>query len=350
VTEIVDLFDEEQYTGLRKSIRNIVFPPKCTEVGVNMWSGYKDLEFAFPNGDNDTITEALSNRFEGLSFHKTCYYQSYHDNKTTLQNLKRKINQLNVSGKQRDCLGMTSLHILACSTNPTIEMYRLLIDKFPETLIMKDKWGDIPLLYAVWCNASTEVLDLLVKSYKTLHPDYEINWKDMLLTLTKANVPLANIQRLINAQQSSFSNQKYDIQAIVMKLAIYDTSQASLRKPFTSVDIVQYLLQISISKRLDSLGISKWRKDLENCIKSLPDKAKNREDDTKAVYDRLVVYESIKEGTSVLELALWKAKIDNSSRNKRAKVDGEVSYRDQCRVNSGADIVIRNVLPYLVSK
>ena len=59
VTEIVDLFDEEQYTGLRKSIRNIVFPPKCTEVGVNMWSGYKDLEFAFPNGDNDTITEAL---------------------------------------------------------------------------------------------------------------------------------------------------------------------------------------------------------------------------------------------------------------------------------------------------
>ena len=67
------------------------------------------------------------------------------------------------------------------------------------------------------------------------------------------------------------------------------------------------------------------------------------------MYDTLATYESIKEGTSVLELALWKAKIDEG-RNKRARVEGDDSYKDRCRVNSGADIVIRNVLPYLLPK
>ena len=56
-------------------------------------------------------------------------------------------------------------------------------------------------------------------------------------------------------------------------------------------------------------------------------------------------------------LALWKAKIDefvtrdSSQRcNKRARVDNEVSYKDQCRINCGADIVVRNVLRYLLPK
>ena len=44
--------------------------------------------------------------------------------------------------------------------------------------------------------------------------------------------------------------------------------------------------------------------------------------------------------------------IDRGQQNKlkRARVDGEVSYRDQYRINCGADIVIRNVLPYLLPK
>jgi len=57
-----------------------------------------------------------------------------------------------------------------------MEIYQLLIDKYPETLIMEDKWGDIPLLYAIWCNASKDVIDLLVKSYKTYHPEYEFDY------------------------------------------------------------------------------------------------------------------------------------------------------------------------------
>ena len=172
----------------------------------------------------------------------------------------------------------------------------------------------------------------------------------MLLSMAKADAPLAKIQKLVTTQQHSFPDEEYDMQDLVRKLARSNATQASLHQPFTTGETFRYLLRVSITKRLDSLDISKWRIDLENSMSILSGfNASNREVDTRAVHDRLAAYESIKEGTSVLELALWKAKID-AGHIKRAKVDSDVSYKEQCRVNSGADIVIRNVLPYLLPK
>ena len=347
--------------SLLASLRNIALPTEC-EIDADAFHNCTDLRVAFPDADtyddkDTTITEALQHRFDNLPIHKICYYQSYSDNETTMQHLKREINpwtskppsQLNTTGKQQDCLGMTPLHILACSTKPTIEMYRLLIEKYPETLIMKDKWGDIPLLYAIQLNdAPMEVFGLLVESYKTLHPGYEFDWKGMILTLVRHNnVPLMRIQTLVNAQRNSFPKQEYDMQQVVMELASYDASQCpGFGYPYTSVDdTVKYLLRVSINKRLDLLDVSKWRVDLD---KSISDLGLVTKEGTQAVYDQLAAYEIAKEATSVLELALWKKKIDES-RNKRARVDSEISYREQCRINcGGADIIIRNVLPYLL--
>ena len=131
------------------SLRNIALPSQCAE-GWTAWIP-KDLKVTLDTDveydDKDTaIIEALRHRFDDLPIHKICYYQSYHDTETTMQHLKREINpwtskipgQLNKSGKQQDCLGMTPLHILACSTKQTIEMYQLLIEKYPETLTMKE--------------------------------------------------------------------------------------------------------------------------------------------------------------------------------------------------------------------
>ena len=65
-------------------------------------------------------------------------------------------------------------------------------------------------------------------------------------------------------------------------------------------------------------------------------------------------YHKLKEATSMLELALWKNKINetNSTKGgarkcKKVKVDYN-AVRNQCRVNCGANIIIENVLPYLV--
>ena len=63
----------------------------------------------------------------------------------------------------------------------------------------------------------------------------------------------------------------------------------------------------------------------------------------------------VKEGVTLLELALWKAKLDikeDSSaegRAKKAKIDVG-SARIEKRITCGADIVIKNVLPFLQLK
>jgi len=330
----------------RNSLRNIVFPSNCAINTIGS-GGRKNLEVVFPDGEYGTIVPALQNRFDDLPIHKICYYHSYHDTETTMQSLRQVMDS---TGKQQDCLGMTPLHILACSTKQNVEMFRLLIEKYPETLITKDKWGDIPLLYAIWCNAPIEVLELLGESYKSLHPDYEFDWSGMIQTLAKRNVPLTNIQNLTNTYRQISPVYNCDVQDLVMELVLNDTKQArAVYRTITRIETLRYLLKVSISKRLDSLAVGEWRVELENSINALPKKAEYREEYTQAVYDKLAAYELIKEGTSILELALWKAKIDEG-RNKRARADGEVSYRGQCRVSCGADIIVRNVLPYLMPK
>ena len=78
-----------------------------------------------------------------------------------MRNLRREINpwsardsaiigRLNRTGRMQDCLGMTSLHILSCSTRHALGMYELIVHKYPENLVTRDRWGDFPLLYALW--------------------------------------------------------------------------------------------------------------------------------------------------------------------------------------------------------
>ena len=62
----------------------------------------------------------------------------------------------------------------------------------------------------------------------------------------------------------------------------------------------------------------------------------------------------VKEAMTLLELALWKAKVDGSRKEdslkepktKRAKIDFD-SSRQELRVTCGANIIIKNVLPFL---
>ena len=62
----------------------------------------------------------------------------------------------------------------------------------------------------------------------------------------------------------------------------------------------------------------------------------------------------LNEDMTQLELAIWKAKLDekeddNSNQKvqaKKAKIDVE-SARKERRIKSGADIIIRNVVPFL---
>ena len=62
---------------------------------------------------------------------------------------------------------------------------------------------------------------------------------------------------------------------------------------------------------------------------------------------KLVQYENeynrLKEATIVLELALWKYKMEESDSKKRKR-----DFREQSRISCRADIVIEHVLPFLM--
>jgi len=90
------------------------------------------------------IISELQHRFDGIPIHRLIYYQSY--NQGVLQDLiavinMRSGNKLNPTGNQQDCLGMTPLHTLVCSSVHNLALYRVIIEKYPTNLITEDRWG-----------------------------------------------------------------------------------------------------------------------------------------------------------------------------------------------------------------
>ena len=66
-------------------------------------------------------------------------------------------------------------------------------------------------------------------------------------------------------------------------------------------------------------------------------------------------YLKLKEITTILELALWKLRMNEnipqeevSHCHKKMKAD-DASIRWQCRVTGGADVIIGHVLPFLIN-
>jgi len=129
----------------------------------------------------------------------------------------------------------------------------------------------------------------------------------------------------------------------------------------TKIDLVG-----EIHKTVASLHMENWRTEMSTKIDQinqvLPttptdeksdeiqqwmDSFINKMDCFKAEHHRYV-----KEAVSLLELALWKAKLDEmeessaEGRAKKAKIDVG-SARKEKRITCGADMVIKNVLPFL---
>ena len=131
----------------------------------------------------------------------------------------------------------------------------------------------------------------------------------------------------------------------------------------TTVDLVGIG---GIDKTIASLHMESWRAEMISEInlinQVLPTKPANEKTEEirrwmESVIDKMDHYKAehfryLKEGTTLLELALWKVKLaeneDNCEEGKRkkAKVDADSYQRDK-RITCGADTVIKNVLPFL---
>ena len=123
-------------------LRNVAFPPNADICDDILDEGYEATDLLQLFGSEAEIIRNLKLRFDGLPIHSSVYFQSYHqgalqrliDAINTKLGLRQKLcsilsrrlrGKLNPTGNQQDsCLGMTPLHILACSSVHNLEMYR----------------------------------------------------------------------------------------------------------------------------------------------------------------------------------------------------------------------------------
>jgi hypothetical protein len=346
---------EQNAFGWCFSLRNIALASN-TVVSVHAFINCSDLLHIF--GMEEAIVVALRNRFDGLPVHSKMYYISYYP--VVLEEFRNIImvddNELDLTGLQQDCLGMTPLHILACSTVQCLELYQLIIDKYPANLIVEDALGATPLLYAIWGGAPSEIVELLVNSYQSLYPDHDFNWNDMLITLGRANASKCVIQNLIDVQQRLSPGYNINWDQILGELE-RATSLATV--PYASSATFCFLTRCSIATRVNAIGVKHFRDAMTDDWMGDDDDFNSEEWRTETL-TKLEYYESeyrkLKEITSLLELALWKLRMDNSileqgdvigRGNKKMKFD-QSDFRLQCRVSCGADHVVENVWPYLL--
>ena len=158
--------------------------------------------------------------------------------------------------------------------------------------------------------------------------------------------------------------------AIPLKRDLFEISDGSQR--YNQFDCCEELATVDlvggVHKTVASLHMESWRTDMiaeinrinqvlpntpefgkTNVIRQWMETIIDKMDHYRAEHNRYV-----KEGLTLLELALWKAKLGEKEdtpnceegRTKKAKVDAE-SARLQRRVTCGADTVIKNVLPFL---
>jgi len=340
----------------QESLRNIAIPMSCT-IGRGNWfaklpSDTKETDSVLKSASDIAKAQAdeirvVKHRFDGLPIHKICYYKP----ENLIQYLNQPMNSLKekralTTGLLQDNLGMTPLHILACSTRQSIEMYQLLLELYPENLITKDKWGELPLLYAFWSNASKDIRQLLVKSHKELFPTYKIDWGGMVTTMGINNVSPICIHNVLDMYNSLGLN-NVDWEAIVIGLAQPGGKCGK--------HTMRFILRSVITKRLSLVGIGNCREEMIKDVDSWQ-YYQDRVGRYKKLFSKLKTYEYQNEVASLLELALWKVKIDQSASNQN-KTDNSSKKkartgedRIESHASCGADIILPHVIAFLFRK
>jgi hypothetical protein len=341
-------------------LRNLAFPPNAV-IGDDIFSNggvsrISDLQLLF--GSDAEIIRVLKHRFDELLIHSIVYYHSYHQG--VLQILLAAINmrscqrrslrpELNPTGNQQDCLGMTPLHILTCSSVHDLEMYRIVVENYPTNLITEDRWGALPLLYAFWGAAPVDIIEFLLDSYQLYYPDHVINWTMMVETMGRCHTPNENFESLLCAKQMHFPEQPLDWEYLLTECA---SSSSRFQNAMLFQEQMCFLFMCGLSVRVEALAFKVWRDYVRNMICTANFQC-NRDnlDILREIRSKLDHFEveltKLMEVTTILELALWKMKMNENSHQDMATHDSNV--RSQDRVTCGADVVIGHVLPFIIS-
>jgi hypothetical protein len=172
------------------------------------------------------------------------------------------------------------------------------------------------------------------------------------MTLGRTNAPAAVMQNLIDIQQTLSPGYNINWDQILGRLA---TPRSVNESSYGYSATFCFLTRCSIATRVKAIGVKHFRDAIADDWMGDDDDFNSEEWRTETL-TKLEYYEleyrKLKEITSLLELALWKLRMDDDSKaggrgNKKIEIDLS-EFRLQCRVSCGADHVVENVWPYLL--
>ncbi len=124
------------------------------------------------------------------------------------------------------------------------------------------------------------------------------------------------------------------------------------------VEVIQLLLQASICDRIEQLGLAQWIIGVEELINAMTEED-SKTKKVRKIYARLSEYEEMERTISLLALAVWRTsclkwgdiKFKSMQEMEDLRATDEtfdpVEYKRERRIKSGADVIIRGVLPFL---
>jgi hypothetical protein len=287
--------------------------------------------------------EMLRDRFDNLPVHRLCFYhlhQSDEHNKT-FELLKEMVLYPTTNGDKVYCLGMTPLHVLACSGTNDLRLYRCLVDHYPDTMLTEDKWGETPLFYMLLFEPTMDIIHYFFEMHRRKWGTIPIDFGAIIKMLAKYK-SIDYVRYIIKAQRTYFPGLKIDWKSII------DES-------FACDCICEGRLLIKASSFAGSSEMSSER---EAEVKRRYDDfiaSDHSDNEAHDKIDRLIIdsiwahNDFLMNASTLLEMVLWKIMLNESShQRKRKKIDDRQARMD-IRWNSGEifQAVIPNVLSFL---
>jgi ankyrin repeat protein len=280
--------------------------------------------------------------------------------------------------------GRLPIH-LACDNNAPIEVIRWLVDADIERISLRtaDKWGDLPI-HTACSRKSLQIIQLLLENDQ---PD-----KSTLLTkdhqeslpihmACRYDAPPAVIQLLLEHQPSTILEAGIYGQLaihiavrcnappeVIQILLDFDKDNQTVvrqdnigRLPLhvaflrsQHIEVIRLLLKSMFVSRLERLGLELWKRDLHTFLKQMEEP--ERDFTTRDNLDFVITKtKELLEKAHVLELIVWRAScLGFSERGYKTMKEMNLSLKDrstdykmECRIKSGAEVIVRGVLPFI---
>mmetsp|Transcript_45330 Transcript_45330/g.109770 ORF Transcript_45330/g.109770 Transcript_45330/m.109770 type:complete len:828 (+) Transcript_45330:67-2550(+) len=292
------------------SLRNICIPAE-TEVAPTALNGCGKLgELVRSSGPQyyfrgfemyhygEDFVRSFTSRFDRLPLHHLCYHHSYYTAEQLMEKLKEAEKRVEGRPKreQIDIGRMTPLHLLALTRTTRFDLWKHMLERDFKDVVVPDKLGNSPLVYLLRNKSPMDFLDAYFSTlYK--HDPFRIA-----------------------------------LQCIVENAVNYER------------DELRSILRLSLSPRVHQLGHEQWRNVILHEV--------DRICDTTVQTERHIISSNLqwtllpkyteKERLSLLEFAIWKAKIV-----KHEQEMASIAFRQESRLQCGDEVIIPHVRQFL---